>query len=228
MGFRFKGVRTGVIVAVSLGLLGIALAARTAVAEPVARTIEAYFGVKIVAGGRSIITDKEAFIYNGSTYVPLRVVSEALGREVSWDGANYQVIIADELVKSVTHLGSLPPTDWDWSSGKANQKVKLGGTDMSPALWVQSTRYKPAHLSWALNGQHKTLEGIIGHPDRSRDEGEATITFTVDGKPVATINLLEGTEPQSFKIDVANALELRVDLTCGGTCAHALVGTLNQ
>ncbi|NQX64800.1 peptidylprolyl isomerase [Paenibacillus alba] len=40
-------------------------------------------------------TEGKAFIYEGSTYVPLRFVSEALGKKVEWDEANETVWIGN-------------------------------------------------------------------------------------------------------------------------------------
>ena len=47
-----------------------------------------YNNIKIVVDGRQIITDShnEPFIYNGTTYLPVRAVGEAVGKEVAWNG----------------------------------------------------------------------------------------------------------------------------------------------
>ncbi|WP_426453666.1 peptidylprolyl isomerase [Paenibacillus sp. S-38] len=39
----------------------------------------------------------QSFIYNGTTYVPLRFVSEALGQKVEWDGENNRIWIGKKL-----------------------------------------------------------------------------------------------------------------------------------
>ena len=38
----------------------------------------------------------DTFIYNGTTYVPLRAVSQSLGENVQWDGATQTVYIGDD------------------------------------------------------------------------------------------------------------------------------------
>ncbi len=58
------------------------------------KTLKAtYSNIKIIVNGKVINTAEEPFVVNGVTYVPLRVVSSALGAQVDWDGQNKYVII---------------------------------------------------------------------------------------------------------------------------------------
>ena len=59
----------------------------------------AYNNIKIYVG-QKLVTPKDAsgnvvepFIYNGTTYLPVRAVGEALGQEVYWDNATKSVYI---------------------------------------------------------------------------------------------------------------------------------------
>ena len=56
------------------------------------------------AGGNPV----ETFIYNGTTYVPLRAVSQSLGKAVSWDGANRRVYIGEVPGEHGSSSGGLP------------------------------------------------------------------------------------------------------------------------
>lgn len=205
-------------------------------ADSVVKSLEVYFqGITIVAGGRTLTTDKEPFIYNGSTYVSLRMVADALGKKVTWDGANNQVIISDDPVKSIAQLGTLPPSDWHWVRGSANKQISLGGSQVKPGLLINpNPGDDAAYVTWPINGQYKTLEGIVGIPDGSYTE-EAVITLYGDGRPLAKLNFVNGTAPQSFKVDVSGVLELKVKvhqitdnhcLACPGD--YAIVGTLEK
>lgn len=49
--------------------------------------------IKIFVDGKEIKSDVPAQLVNGRTMVPLRVVGEALGADVAWDGAKNAVII---------------------------------------------------------------------------------------------------------------------------------------
>lgn len=63
-----------------------------------AKDIKAYYrNIKIKVNGKFInVGQVEPFIYNNSTYVPIRLISEALGKVVDWDNNSSTVIINDE------------------------------------------------------------------------------------------------------------------------------------
>ena len=47
--------------------------------------------ISIKIDGDTLITDKEPFIYDGTTYLPIRAVAEAVDKEVSWDDSTKTV-----------------------------------------------------------------------------------------------------------------------------------------
>lgn len=49
--------------------------------------------IKIIANGKVVQAETEPFIINGRTYVPLRVISEALGAWVDWNQATSMITI---------------------------------------------------------------------------------------------------------------------------------------
>ena len=54
-----------------------------------------YDNIKIVVDGRTVNASAEPFIYNGVTYLPVRAVGEALGKEVSWDSSTNTIYLGD-------------------------------------------------------------------------------------------------------------------------------------
>lgn len=92
---KLKGFLAGAICVSVLGM--------TAFAEPVTRQLNAAFdNIKIKINGEEIIPKDtagnavEPFIVDGTTYLPVRTVGEALGKDVSWDGTNKTVSIDDK------------------------------------------------------------------------------------------------------------------------------------
>ncbi len=92
---EFKGFLTGVLLMTVLVILS-----TTVFAESISKMISvAYRDIQIVVDGDLIEPQDvngnavEPFIYNGSTYLPVRAVSEALGKEVEWIGETSSVYI---------------------------------------------------------------------------------------------------------------------------------------
>lgn len=77
-----------------LGLLAPAMFSCAVFASTGTQNISAtYDNIKIVVDGRTVNASAEPFIYNGVTYLPVRAVGEALGKEVNWDGSTKTVYI---------------------------------------------------------------------------------------------------------------------------------------
>ena len=81
----------------------LALASFATFGENLSKTVELYFrNIKIIIDGKEYIpTDAdgdrvEPFIYNGTTYVPLRAVANAFDKEVEWDDATSTIIIKSQ------------------------------------------------------------------------------------------------------------------------------------
>lgn len=70
----------------------------TAYAEQKAKSIEVYYApVEFVFDGEQYAPPEgqQAFIYEGTTYVPLRFISYSLNRAVQWDGNTYTVSVSE-------------------------------------------------------------------------------------------------------------------------------------
>lgn len=57
--------------------------------------------IKIVVDRKELKTDKEPFIYEGTTYLPVRAVGEAVGKNVTWDAASKTVILGETEQKEI-------------------------------------------------------------------------------------------------------------------------------
>jgi len=89
---KVKHITCGVVVGAMLAT------AVPATAAQITKSISvAYNNIKIVVDGQQVSTDKnnEPFIYNGTTYLPIRAVGQAVGKQVSWDGNTNTVYLGD-------------------------------------------------------------------------------------------------------------------------------------
>ena len=55
-----------------------------------------FSNIKIIVDGKQLSTSKEPFTYNGTTYLPVRAVAEAVGKDVTWDGATKTVYLGEK------------------------------------------------------------------------------------------------------------------------------------
>ena len=83
--------------AVVFCLLGaMALGTCTVSAANGTKNISATFrNIKIVVDGKEVSTSAEPFIYNGTTYLPIRAVGEAVGKEVTWNAGTNTVYLGE-------------------------------------------------------------------------------------------------------------------------------------
>lgn len=89
-------------------VIGSMLTGGITLAKTGSETLEAWYSdIKIFVNGTKINpTDAngnivEPFIVNGTTYLPVRAVGEALGKEVSWDGTTSSVYLTDKNAETV-------------------------------------------------------------------------------------------------------------------------------
>lgn len=88
---KIKGFIAGTVVTAIL------LASPFSMAQSITRNIQAVFNsVNLKVNGQTVQADN--ILYNGTTYVPLRAVAEALDKEVGWDQKTNTASINDKVV----------------------------------------------------------------------------------------------------------------------------------
>lgn len=89
--------------------------------------------IKIVVDGKELKTDKEPFIYEGTTYLPVRAVGEAVGKNVTWDAASKTVILGETEQKEQEKEPEQPEettSDDDSRLGKLDSKPSTNVNNM--------------------------------------------------------------------------------------------------
>ncbi len=112
-------------------------------AEDGTREISAAFrDIKIIVDGKQLSTSAEPFIYNGTTYLPVRAVGEAVGKEVVWDNDTKTVTLTTPPPTIEADRDTIGNLDFELSvtpSGKkerteilrVNEKYENGSTSYS-------------------------------------------------------------------------------------------------
>lgn len=97
-------------------IIGTTLTGGIAIAKTGSETLEAWYSdIKIYINGTAIAPKDatgnavEPFIVNGTTYLPVRAVGEALDKEVYWDGATNSVYLTDKTTPTPTPVPTQTP-----------------------------------------------------------------------------------------------------------------------
>lgn len=166
----------------ALALMAGAAAASSAITT---RTLEAHYaGIKLVVSGQAV-SPKDAygnaidpFIVDGTVYLPLRAVGEALGKSVEWDGETYTVYVgkapmeedAQQLVDIVeqTHpsfaLNAVP-------AGYEAAKQALLEQAQDPACTLVDLAWAGMAYMASLQDAHTRLDPFGGVPQAMLDIG---------------------------------------------------------
>jgi len=150
----------------------------------------------------------ETFVYNGTTYLPVRAIGQAFGQTVEWDAATQSVYLGKRAARTTPDVW-LKDMDYFNSTGSTflsveSDKDNLGDTHQNPVYGAFSRTYK-------LNGQYSSLAGVFyqRYEQRSRTETN-TFKVYVDGKLVYENTMTAGKEPADFNINLTGALEVEI------------------
>jgi hypothetical protein len=150
----------------------------------------------------------EPFIYNGSTYLPIRAVAEAVGKEVSYDANTNSVYLGDSntVTKSQANGAYLEPYAGD---EYRFEDENMGGVKYSNVLHLDS-KYGKAYYN--LSGKYTTFSGVYGGADDSNMGSDvASVKFFGDGILLGEYTINPGDLPKNFTFNVTGVTQLLVE-----------------
>lgn len=192
---------------------GTALAANT-----VCKNISVYYtGIKLVVDGVAV-TPKDAngavvepFTYNGTTYLPVRAVGDAIGRQVTWDATTQTVYLGDVPNQTSYLLDVCPPYEKKWvqlpTSFKMTGKTYSHGFTIGNYQGLYGT--PGSYALFNLDGKYQTLSVDIGHVD-GEGTGDASFEIYLDGDLTQVIEVGYEDMVSHFDISLNHALQLKI------------------
>jgi hypothetical protein len=200
--------------------------------------LEVFYNVKDIKINKvsKMPSDNKPFIYNGSTYVPLRFVAEALGQPVNWDNNTQTVLIGETdqegefyLGKDIKSMNSQLDNGVfsSYSDGKQleNNRDNVGGTSDSGKdniggsynNFIAMHAYHSVFAEYPLNGEYKKFKAKVGLDDSTKStKGTSVVEFYVDEKKVNSLTIKAGDFPKDIEIDVTNANKISFKLVVDG------------
>ena len=176
------------------------------------RTIQAVFkNIKICVDGVQMTPrdtagkEVEPFIYNGTTYLPVRAVGEAVGKEVTYDGSTNTVYLGKS--GQVKYLGQqLEAYQKRYAS---EGTVTMGGQKYTNSLNINADWTNYAYYN--LNGLYTSISGVYGVLDGQSANGETIISFYGDDRLIETLSVKGGTLPKNFAVNISGVAQLKIE-----------------
>ncbi len=152
----------------------------------------------------------EPFIYNGTTYLPIRAVGEAVGKEVTYDGSTSTVYLGKS--GQVQYLGQ--QIEAYQTDGAYEETVTMGGESYLNGL--SFNRYSGTRYAYYnLNGMYTSISGMYGMEDGTSDDKERTINFYGDGRLLESITVRGGELPKNFVVNITGVAQLKIEAADG-------------
>ncbi len=157
----------------------------------------------------------EPFIYNGTTYLPVRPVAELAGMNVSWDAETNTIHLWEQIESTEGEklLSLISPSEvpklCEVYLPVSNHPFVMSGTSYTDGLVFRKSGQP---VKFNLNYNYETLSFTVGHVDFSEYTGTDTIRIFANNRLFKEFTLRVGDEPQRLTIPVrdVNLIEIRV------------------
>jgi len=179
-------------------------------------------GIKIVVDGQKLNpTDVngnkvEPIIYNGTTYLPVRAVANALGKAVYWDGPNYIVYLGDMdgkleyptlMLKNAKNIGN----SQNWINELEGETlIDNYGNTYSNGLWICG-RFGEKNIQTLLNGKYSRFKATLYVSQDYIINRPVSITIEADGYEIySSPQFTKSSRPVDVDIDVTGYNDFKI------------------
>lgn len=188
------------------------------------KTIQVYTGVDVYvddvkvepkdANGNPV----EVFVYNGTTYLPIRAISNALGKPVQWEGKTNSAYVGkhqgDKPAVWLKDLDYFVGSSWDTYNGKDNLGVEHRDAIQGPIYSGSTTN------TYLINGQYSAISGSFFQKyDKRSSFGVSILEIYGDDELLYSAEMEGGIKPLDFYVSLNGVLELKVKLSGYGVGA---------
>jgi hypothetical protein len=200
--------------------------------------IEVFYNIKDIKINKisSMPDEEKPFVFNGTTYVPLRYVAEAFGQKVEWEGETQTILIGESgknddgyyLGDKIKSLGTFRSEGFGSGmksvyNGAVVEKVledgniKNTGTDNLGKKYnnhLTLTTYGDISTTYPLNNEYKRFKAHLSLSEAYKNMNDtAKFQIILDDNPLPTqYELKAGDLPQEIDIDVSGANKITFKL----------------
>lgn len=197
----------GMLVAVMVSQI-----ASPALAALAGKTIQVFTGVDVYVNDAKVEPKDangnpvEVFVYNGTTYLPIRAIGNALGMPVQWEGKTNSAYVGkhqgDKPAVWLKDLDYFVGSSWSTHNGKDNLGIEHENAISSN---VNNT--------YLINGQYSAISGTFYQTYDKRSDTKYTSTLKIygDGELLYSAEMKGGIKPLDFYVSLVGVLELKVE-----------------
>lgn len=248
---RLQGLIAGI-------LIGAMLTSGVVFAKQISETVELFYNnIKIYIDGGEIVPKDangnvvEPFTMNGTTYLPVRAISNSFGKDVEWDGATQSVYIGKkDQTKPDNYLDRIQYNDYKEVFGDDDFAI-INGTisDYNNKIYTNGLMFYSARnwnlegdndgasqlISYPLNSQYKKLYGKIVLPKsydistwgkRDAQTKATDVWFYGDNKLLYKATNVTSSMPFTLDIDVKGVNQLTIKIKTQDYYAHVALTDL--
>ena len=212
---KLKGVAIGL-------LMGALLTGGISYAANRAETIDVFYdNIKIFIDGEELDPRDgdgqkvEPFIYNGTTYLPVRAVGQAVGKSVEWDGVEKVVYLCAKPGNAENWLDVCGPYQYKECKEYRltnNEYFTMSGKKYTNGytmyLWNPA---RTAEALYNLDGRFNSVSFTVGHIDDTT-RADAKLNVYLDGIIAYTKELKYDDLAQKVTIPLNGALQMKIEL----------------
>ena len=174
--------------------------------------------IKLVIDGKPVEFGKDAdgkqiepFIYNGTTYLPVRAVGEAVGKKVDWDGATQTVYLGEKPGETNYMTEVLNPYN--------NNNTTIFNLNDTEILDIAGTEFKTGYrpsswrggeLKFNLNSLYKELTFSYG-PSYSYKNKPGTLNIYLDNNLYENLEINENDPVKTMTIKLTGVNQIRFE-----------------
>lgn len=147
-------------------------------ADNLFKNLKAWYGdIKIFSNNQQVQMDVKPFIVDGTTYVPLRALSNILNKNVGWDQANLRIDITDKPDPNAANMAYLSSqlVEKQTKINELEAKVKQLEDELAKA-----SKYSLDDMENYLNKEYGKYEKIEFDIDLRGDEDDIEVRIYVD------------------------------------------------
>ncbi|QHW33722.1 hypothetical protein GZH47_24940 [Paenibacillus rhizovicinus] len=181
--------------------------------------IEVFYSVKNIKINKVTKTPSEkAFTYNGTTFVPLRFVADALGQPVKWDAKtqtvwigqaeNATLVYPGKGIDNMNYQEGYSTNSFEYNANSVEGIKDNVGNEYSSYITMYVDAWAGKDKAWnlldfPLNGQYKSFKAKLGLTDTSKNtKAESKLTILLDGTKAYEQKIVAGEFPRDINLDV--------------------------